>query len=118
MENGLAERGDGPYCARSCQKFERRLSRTNRLFDCTGSVAKLPYPTNRRVTKKLTDPVKLVLLHTVIESPQLYLREIQSKIMNYTGVDVSPALICNFLKEMHFSRQRMKIVAKQRDEQL
>jgi len=67
---------------------------------------------------KLTDAVKLFILHIVIERPQIYLREMKANLLAYTGADVSPALLCGYLKKMNFSRQKMKMIAKQRDEEI
>jgi len=92
--------------------------RIHKMFHCTGSVTKRSYPTGRRPTKKLTEAVQLFILHTVVSEPSLFLRELIAKVLAYTGVELSPALVFNFLKDMHFSRQKMQLVAKQRDEQL
>lgn len=91
--------------------------RINKLFQCTGTVSRRPYPADRRA-KKLTDGVKFFILNLVIERPHIYLREIKAEVLSVTGFDVSPATLCKFLKEMNFSRQKMQIVAKQRDDQL
>ncbi len=91
--------------------------RVNRLFQCTGSVTKCHYPANRRV-KKLFDNVKFLILNLVLDKPQLYLREIKAEVLTVTGLDVSLASLCRFLKNMNFSRQKMQMVAKQREDQL
>ena len=67
----------------------------------------------------MTDAVKLLILHTVIEESSVYLKEIQLKVQRLTGFEVShPTALCGYLKETNFSRQKMKLVAKQRDEDL
>lgn len=81
-------------------------------------MTKRSYPSDRRSEKKLTDTIKLLILHTVADSPQLYLREIRSTILHYTGLNLSAGLLCGYLKEMNFCRKRMQIIAKQRDEKL
>ena len=91
--------------------------RVIKLFENTGSVVKRPYPKGKR-TKKLTDVVKLLILHVVISRPGIYLREVQNKIYSLTAVNISATSLCNFLKTSGFSRQKMRIVAKQRDDQL
>ena len=91
------------------------VCRINKFFCNTGSVSKQPYPVDRTPTKKLTDAVKILLLNMVTDEPHLYLRELQAKLLTFTGIDVSAT---NILKEMNFSRQKMKMVAKQRDEKL
>ena len=85
-------------------------------FHLTGTVSKRSYPRNKRPTKKMTDAVKLL---TVIEESSVYLKEIQLKVQRLTGFEVShPTALCGYLKETNFSRQKMKLVAKQRDEDL
>ena len=49
------------------------------LLNCTGSVTRRPYPSNRRPDQKLTDAVKLLILHIVVNRPHLYLREIKAQ---------------------------------------
>ena len=78
------------------------VSRINSLFFCTGSVEKRSYPSSTRHQKKLSDAVKFLIMHSVVENPELYLRELKNKIFTFTGVDVSPSLICNYLKKNEF----------------
>ena len=59
--------------------------------------------------------VKFLLLNLVVNEPHLYLRELRQRIQNYTGFE---SVICEYLKEMNFSRQCMRVIAKQRDEKL
>ena len=91
--------------------------RVVRLFNCTGTVAKRPYPADRRA-KKLTNGVKFYILNYVVEKPHSYLREIQAEVETVTGDDISASSLCRLLKEMNFSRQKMQMVAKQQDDQL
>ena len=92
--------------------------RIHRKFISSGSVSKKLYPSGSRPTKKLTDTVQMLILNIVVESPQLYLREIIARVLMYTGFELSPALLCGFLHKMNFSRQKMQMVARQRDEKL
>ena len=48
----------------------------------------------------------------------IYLREIQENLHETTGIEINPSSICCFLQSVNFSRQKLKIVAKQRDEEL
>ena len=48
------------------------VSRVVRLFRDTGSVEKRPYPKNSRPNKKLSMPVQLTILHTVLQYPGIY----------------------------------------------
>ena len=85
------------------------------LFQCTGTVVKKRY--NRdNLPKKVNNTIKLVVLHIVLEHPGIYLREIQSKVEYLTGSNISLSTICHLLQEQHFSRKKMRLVARQRDE--
>jgi hypothetical protein len=59
-----------------------------------------------------------MILHTVLSSPGIYLREIQNELWELTGAELSASSICRFLQRVGFSRQRMKTVATQRDAKL
>ena len=61
--------------------------------------------------KKVNNTIKLVVLHIVVEHPGIYLKEIQSK-----GSNISLSTICHLLQEQHFSREKLRLVARQRDE--
>ena len=91
------------------------VCRVIRLFYNTGCVTKLPYPSDRRPTKKLTDAVKIYILNLIVNEPQLYLREVRTRVEELTGFDISPCVICGYLKDVNFSRQN---IAQQRDEEL
>ena len=92
------------------------VQRTIRLFELTGSVQKRPYPEGR-IQKKLTPTVELIILTLVVQQPGIFLREIQSELKKY-GVDVDQSTICLFLHQSQFTRQKMVLIAKQRDEYL
>ena len=94
------------------------VSRICSLFKTTGSVEKRPYPKNARPLQKLTKAVQLTVLHTVLQNPSIYLRELQIEVLANTGVEVGQSSLCTFLKQSNFTRQKMQIVAKQRDEDL
>ena len=91
------------------------VSRVVRLFRDTGSVEKRPYPKNSRPNKKLSMPVQLTILHTVLQYPGIYLREIQVEVYVLTGVEVSVSSLCVILHSSNFTRQKMQMVAKQYD---
>ena len=94
------------------------VSRVVRLFRDTGSVQKRPYPQDARLNKKLTKPVQLTVLHTVLQYPGIYLSELQTEVEILTGVKISLFSLCTFLHSSHFTHQRMQIVASQRDKEL
>ena len=88
--------------------------RVVKLFQNFGSVDKKHY--SRSVSQKLTPPLELHLLHCVLMNPGIYLREIQQDLYGATGTEVSPSAICRFFQRVGFSRQKLQLVAKQRDD--
>ena len=94
------------------------VSRTVRCFYATGDVHKKPYPKDARPNKKLTSPVQLTILHTMLQHPEMYLHKLQEVVCVLTGVHVSKSSLCTFLNGMNFTRQKMQIVAKQHDDDL
>ena len=91
------------------------VSRVVSLFWATGSVQKRPYPKDARPNIKLTKPVQLTILHTVLQYSGIYLREFQTKVYVLTGVIISVPSLCTFLHKSNITYQRMQIVAKQSD---
>ena len=88
-----------------------------RIVALFGSVTKKKYEENLGI-RKLTESDKLVCLEIVIDNPGLYLREIAEKLAEETGTEVDPSTICRFLHKSGFTRQKMIISAKQRNELL
>ena len=93
------------------------ISRTASLFRSTGSVQKRCYPKDTCPNKKLTKPVQLTILHTVLQRPDIYLRELQTEVLILTGVHISVSSLCTFLKESNFTCQKMQIVTAQQDKE-
>jgi len=91
--------------------------RTVQLFNATGNVAKKTRSSSSPA-QKLTKPVELSILHIVLRHPGIYLREIQSELLEIIGVNISLTSLCRFLSRVGFSRQKMKYAALQRDESL
>ena len=84
-------------------------------FQRTGTVTKKRY--NRdNLPRKVNHTIELVVLHVVLEHPGIYLREIPSKVEYLTGSNLSLSTICHLLHEQRFSRKKMRMVARQRDE--
>ena len=84
-------------------------------FERSGTVAKKLYSRDN-LPRKVNHTIKLVVLHVVLEYPGIYLRGIQSKVECLTGSNLSLSTICHLLQEQHFSRKKMRMVARQRDE--
>ena len=93
------------------------VSRTVLLFRRTGHVTKKSYDASN-LPRELTDTVQLIILQTVLERPGILLHEIQAEIEYTTGTHLAPSTICQFLHKSGFSRQRMRIIATQRDDSL
>ena len=81
----------------------------------TGTVTIKQY--NRdNLPRKVNHTIELVVLHVVLEHLGIYLREIQSKVEYLTGSNLSLSTICHLLHKQRFSRKKMRMVARQRDE--
>ena len=91
--------------------------RTVQLFINTGNVSKKRYNKDN-LPRKINESILFVILQVVLERPGVYLREIQSHVEYLTGTRVSTSTVCQSLHHQGFSRTRMKLVAKQRDEAL
>ena len=91
------------------------VSRTVRLFNEQGDVAKKSYPANTG-TRKLTQLDQLILLELVLDKPGIYLHELQHQLIEETGTEVDPSTICRFLAKSGFTKQKMILAAKQRCE--
>ena len=76
------------------------------------------YPENSRPMKKLTNPIKLHILHLILQHPHMYLNELREEVCALTGADLSTTSLCMFLKQSNFTRQKMQLIAKQRDNEL
>lgn len=87
-----------------------------KCFNTSGTVDKKKY-SRSKLYQKLTPPLELAVLHFVLLNPGTYLHEIQGFLREY-GSEISPSAICRFLHRVGFSRQKLKVVAKQRDAEL
>ena len=68
--------------------------------------------------RKVNESILFVILQLVLDHPGVYLREIQAHVEYLTGTRVSASTICKALHDQRFSRKRMQLVARQRDESL
>ena len=92
------------------------VSRTVARFRETGLVLKKSHPSRRSVAfRKLTIGAEMLILHTALRRPGVYLHEIARELSETLGVEVSLASICMFLKKCGFTRQKLRISAIQRD---
>ncbi len=64
----------------------------------------------------LTEIDKLIIIETITDRPNIFLREIKEILHVETGTDVSISTIWSFLHTPNITRQKMILVAKQRDD--
>ena len=100
--------------ARNVGVHKSTVSRTLELFYSTGSVGKKQYP-KEKAFRKLTTPAQLLILHLVLEKPGIYLYEIQRDITDVLQLQIDTSTICRFLHQSGFTRQKLRLVAVQRD---
>ena len=90
------------------------VSRIVNRFRLSGVVQRMPH--NHISYSLLTEPIKLMILHLVLQRPGMYLHEIASAVLEDTGANLPLSSICRFLRRMRFTQQKLRLVAKQRDE--
>ena len=93
------------------------VCRTVSLFLSTSKVDKKKYCADN-LPRKLTDNIKCFIMHIVLDNPGIMLQEIQNKVLKQHNVELARSTICKFLHSEDFSRQRMLVTARQRDEAL
>lgn len=91
--------------------------RTVNLYLKTGNVDKKQYNT-ANLPRKLTDQVQFFIMHIMLDKPGIMLAEIQKEVMQVMQMELAQSTICKFLHNHKFSRQKMQMKAKQRDEVL
>ena len=92
---------------------------TVQLFERTGNVSKKEYnAANLPLPRKLTGVVELLIMQLVLQHVGITLTEIRKEVHYMSGVDLSVSTICQFLRKHNFSRQRIRLIASQRDEVL
>ena len=91
------------------------VERTVKLYNQTGSVSKKKYDKSN-LPRKLTETVKFYIIELILQHPGIYLREVEAELQEILAVELSESAICGFLRSHGFSRQKMQIIARQRDE--
>ena len=91
------------------------VSRIVTIFRQTGDVQKKTYSSNG-ANRKLTPTLELMIVHLVLMRPGIFLREIQTELLEETGADITLSTICRFLQRIGFTRQKMRLTALQRDQ--
>ncbi len=91
------------------------VRRTVKLFQETGNVSKKVYDKSN-LPRKLTEFVQLFILQLALQRPGILLREIKAEVWHVLEVDLDESTICRFFHAQGFTRQKMQLIAKQRDE--
>jgi len=96
------------------------VQRVTSLFRESGTVSKKTYPRGDHVkpNKKLSRPVQLYVLHHVLQNPSIYLWELQMELRTSLHLEISLTALSHFLKENNFTRQKLSLIARQRNEDL
>ena len=89
--------------------------RVVKRFDEDGEVGK---EQNCGAEKKLTLYDELLILQIVLDSPSVYLHEIQRHVEETTTTVIDESTICRFLQSQNFSRKKLTKIACQRSEEL
>ena len=92
----------------------RTVTRYVELFNRTGDV--LPRARCNGPRRLLGQHEQLILLRLILESPGIYLYEVQRELHDH-GIDVSTSTICRTLRFMGCTRQRIQRVALQRSDE-
>ena len=96
---------------------ESTVRRIVHLFQSTGDVARRPYPIESSF-RVITEPVKIFIVHLILQRPGILLREITDEIKATFGLDVTESATCKVMKKIGLSRQKLALFALQRDESL
>lgn len=113
----MAEGNSWPYIIKIFKNSnvdQSTVVRIIKLFRITGHVHKKPYP-RKRAYRELTEPAELFVLNLVTEKPGIYLEEVKRELKDFMMIDVSVSAICKLLHKNGFTRQKLHVVALQRD---
>ena len=92
--------------------------RTFMQFLQTGDVEPKGNSGPRRDIRKLDDYMEMFIIGLVMETPELYLKEVCIKIKEYSGQVVCRSTVCQLLHRHGFTRKKIRQVALQRDVRL
>ena len=90
------------------------VKRIVQLFDATGNVAKKPYDKSG-LPRSITKPVQFFIMQLVLQKPGIMLTEIKSE-SQVLQLELSESAICRFLHSQGFTRQKIQVIARQRDD--
>ena len=59
----------------------------------------------------------MTLIQSLLNKPDMYLEELRQELQQVTGVGVSVSTICRTIKNLRFSRKKLRQVALQRSDE-
>ena len=71
-----------------------------------------------KIKKSLSAYDEIAIIEMILDSPSMFLHEIQAALLHITGTNVSTATICKFLHCQGFSRKKLRFTAQQRSDEL
>ena len=90
------------------------LERVVHLYKTTGEVRSAQ--TKHGPEHKLSEQEELIVLQLFLDSPGIYLREVQQELQDRTGTWVDCSTICRTAQRLGLTRQKMKKVAIRRSD--
>ena len=112
----LAYHATSSDIARKLQVSSRTVRRYLALFRSGGDI--LPKARLNGRHHLVSIGQELLILRMILETPGLYLSDIQAKLTGVLGFEVSIPTICRTLKRMGCTRQKIEHIALQRSDQL
>ena len=94
---------------------EKTVRRVIDLYLSSGNVC--PKKQRSGPPRKLSDREDLLILDAIFENPGIYLDELQSRLKDVFGTEISLSVICQTVKNMGLTRQRLKHVVVRRSEE-
>ena len=95
---------------------EKSVQRYLALFQATGSVTFQPHTGGPH--QILDDQEQFIVMQALIHNPTMYLYEVQEYLRLLTGKEVSLSTICRTIKRRGFTRNKVRSLALQQNEQL
>jgi transposase len=86
---------------RGCRADGFAYSATSSWFRETGLVLKKSHLS--RILRKLTVGIELMILHTVLRHPGIYLHKVARELNEILGAEIALSTICMFLKKCGFT---------------
>ena len=100
--------------AKNLNVDQSTVKRVVKLFIDSGNVTKKCYDKSS-LPRKIMKVVQFCILQLVLQYPGIKLREIKSEVNYLLQVELDESTICRFLHSQGLTRQKMRIVAKQRN---